>query len=95
MSAIHQHIDVNTSIVSQRLLEVNGAVYVLLRQFSMSLQTQVFSPCFGDPGLDDEEEDKSGMTSPPYNTFSDSNNNPTPSESPGFKNSLGLHLFSP
>lgn len=74
---MHQSIAVNTSIVSQHLLEVNGKVYVLLKQFSMTLQNQVFSPCFGDLGLDDEDE-KSRVTSPPYDTFSDSNNNPAP-----------------
>lgn len=71
MSTVHQHIDVNTSTVSQRLLKVNGTVDVLLRQFSMALQTQVFSPCFGDVGLDDEEDNNSRVTSPPYDSFSD------------------------
>lgn len=51
-----------------------------------------FFPCLGNLGLDNEE-DKSRVTSPPYNIFSDSNNNPSLEESSAFKTILGLHLF--
>lgn len=58
----------------------------------MTLQNQVFFPCLGNLGLDNEE-DKSRVTSPPYNIISDSNNNLSLEEAPVFKTVLGLHLF--
>lgn len=41
-SILHQRID--ASVVTERLLYVNGTVFVFPWQFSMTLQTQVFTP---------------------------------------------------
>lgn len=63
-------------INSQHFLEVNRIVYVLPRQFSTTLQSRVLSSCFGNLGPDDEEDDRSRVINPLYDTFSDSDNNP-------------------